>query len=1241
MGLIAQSLGGGSLFGGPPRKPPEDEDKGNLLTNLLGDVWDITKGIGQLGGSVVTDLYRGGAEAVTGGRYTGGENRPQGQFNLDDILINLTGFDPGDPERSAETESVVISDLKQRYGPLLRGDFAEFGRQAHEHPGFLALDLLGVGSLAGKGAQAVGKASLAGRAARGSSQAATLLDLAQQAGRRTAPSILRRGLDEFAEGGEVLSPIEDIARRLLPQSEPTFVPGEGGATAVEQVIPSANPVARAMGLPFRRAMTEPLEGLEARVGRLEAMKEAGETLSFADDAWLRTVGQEVRSARAAGVERAFKPLVTERKLRNAVTRLVGSHQSEWLARREEDLQAIREITRPVVESGEDAKASGFAQNLHVPDEAFAVPTVTGGGGVRLGTATRTADPVTAYEALATAEEGTMAARVREAARPTYEALQAADDPVVADLTRRRLDSLMEPLRLEERVRGGEAVSTLERWKEDMRLLNAERWENPMIESGIRTPAQIFERSYLALRHRTGAKFDRKAGEFVGGADVVGLDDAMARAGVSAPIYFPHIDARRLSMTDWLMSRGRVGARKATADPHLKRNTAELLDKDVYVKDPVEAYSRRAARAIRAEETAKFVENVAAKFGRRVGPDDQLAPGEVVWAPDGLLRFFRSQVSLEDEIADLMQAGLSQEDALAGALRNVVYDNLEEIRGDLMFADVGMGMSLREASRDIAQATGYSPRAVASTVKKVPKAFIREEARKLGRAVPQKVVRESVGVTRKGLELYAVPKVVGDQIQAFTKWRLGRNVRLFWDGPTNVWRSMVLLGSPRWIVNNFLGNSVFLKLEGGRFRGVVAQLDKEYRAVMKTVTGIEQVPGGLYGQGSQYVEKLGSAAQTKVGQLATAAKGTRAYRAVEKVGDASRRLNALAEDAFRREAYLTALEKQQVRSGIQRAGRMFWSSKRRLQDIAERGASPQMVKEALEEANRFFGDYRNLGPIERGVIRRFAIPFWGFYKHVLKLAVSLPVEAPGRTELLAALTNVTEEMNADLGPIPEWLQGALPLGPGDEPGEERFLGTRGANPFDLVAEAARDPFRTLFRSAHPALKMGYEQATGRSALTGKQFTDPEVVKPFGSEQQFRPVRDESGNVVGMEPVSKVTPSLMEHLLQQVPQYQAVKEAVGGGAISSTASLLDVLRDRGVITDPETGEPMFPEDALSQLGELFGYNETEYDLDRFQERLSEDEERALMEYLRRSGLLPPDQAAAAQDGSIAARLSAPLF
>jgi hypothetical protein len=769
----------------------------------------------------------------------------------------------------------------------------------------------------------------------------------------------------------------------------------------------------------------------------------------------------------------------------------------------------------------------------------------------------------------------LSARMAHAGHPSYEVLRDLEKQVLElrsagedipldlqrqfDLTETYVRRFQEPVlrEMEEQLRR-RPMSTLDRTMEDMRLIVQERLTNPMIERGLLTPAEAMERAYLPLRVADGASYDYKAGGFVGGRDVLELDQLLDAQGISAPIYFPHVDVRKVNFSDFIsLSKQRIGARRMTRLQYAERNTGYLLEKGLYNKSPLEAYSRRAAQAVRFEETYRFVNDIAGRFGRRISSVDDINPAtEMVFAPDGLLRFFRQQMHVRDAAADVIAAARSEDEHLAAALRSVLEPVQDEI-GDV-------------------------------------------------------VTRQGVGVTKRGIELYAIPKAVAERLEAHVRPLLGptieRNLRLFWDTPTNAWRGFVLAGSPRWLVNNTLGNVVFAKMQGARLRDVIAQLDKRYLAKMREIPGITGVEGGMFGQSSMYLAKRGSANLTKTGQLLEAGAELGAVRKVKAVGERVRQINGVIEDAFRRASYLRGVERAQLRSSLRSAGGHFESGMKRLETIAKRGFDDNTARQGLDEVNYFFNDYSAATPFGRQIIRRFVAPFWSFYRHVAKLAVTWPVDYPLRAEVLKGLTLVTNDMVEEYGPLPPWLEGALPLGPGMD-GAVQFLSTRGANPFNTLFQA---PLSLL----HPLWKMTYEQSTGRSSFTGRPFTSPDVITPFGSDQQFQIIRDDLGRPIDAVPIERVTPSLAEQLLQNFPQYELAKDIAAGGAAYSTADLLDILAGEGVIRD-EFGNPLFPTSAAQKAAAFAGAPVFETDLAEYQAQLEEERQQAIATALSRMG------------------------
>ncbi len=774
----------------------------------------------------------------------------------------------------------------------------------------------------------------------------------------------------------------------------------------------------------------------------------------------------------------------------------------------------------------------------------------------------------------------LSAQVSQVMHPIYEewrslegrlsAMRSAGEDVPehllreAELTEAYLRTGFEPVltEMEEHLLGRE-VPTLTRVKEDMRLWVQENLVNPMIAKGMLSPAGAMERAYLPLRIQSGARYDYRAGGFSGGTDTLELHRMFDEAGHSAPVYFPHLDVRHMNFKDFLtLSKSTIGARRAAEPRYARRSTGYLFEKGLYERDAAKAYSQRAAQAVRFEETYRLVDEVARRFGRPVSSLDEISPAtERVYAPEGLVRFFRMQMHFSDEVADLTARLASDDEALAQAFKAVMEPVQDEI----------------------------------------------------GR----EVARSGVGVTTKGLELYALPKAVAERLEAHVRPLLGpgteRNIRLFFDTPTNVWRGLVLAGSPRWVVNNLFGNVVFAKMQGARLRDVIAQLDRSWRSKLDEVPGVTEATGGFFAAGTQYLPKRGTANLTRTGQFYEALAATRPVSRAKRIAATMRHVNGAIEDAFRKASYLKGLERRQIEAGVRTTGRSFASSQARLERIAagipDGPAGERMIRQALDEVDHFLNDYVTQSPFGRKVIRRFLVPFWSFYRHVAKLAVTWPLEYPGRAIVLTQMVDLANEMTAEYGEVPSWLEGALPVGTNPD-GSVRFLTSRGANPFSALLQT---PLSLL----HPAWKLVYERSTGRSAFTGREFSDPDVVTPFGSDQRFQILRDPAGVPIGAEPIDRVAPGILEHLLQQVPQYELAKDVIAGGATYGTAGLEDVLSGSGVIRDPMTGEPLYPSSRVQELAAFGGIPTLDYDLAGYQQQLAEDQIAALREALRRSG------------------------
>jgi hypothetical protein len=152
---------------------------------------------------------------------------------------------------------------------------------------------------------------------------------------------------------------------------------------------------------------------------------------------------------------------------------------------------------------------------------------------------------------------------------------------------------------------------------------------------------------------------------------------------------------------------------------------------------------------------------------------------------------------------------------------------------------------------------------------------------------------------------------------------------------------------------------------------------------------------------------------------------------------------------------------------------------------------------------------------------------------------------------------------------------------------------------------------------PLIKIPLEHFTGRNLFTGQPFSDKNTITPFGTEQQFKIIRDKNGMPIGTEPVNRVTPSLWEHMLSQIPQYELFKDTIAGGKTFDTSGIVDAFTGKGLIKDAETGEAKYPLGTVQAVAKFAGFSQMPFDYSSYQTWLGEQQQAALTEALNREG------------------------
>lgn len=458
--------------------------------------------------------------------------------------------------------------------------------------------------------------------------------------------------------------------------------------------------------------------------------------------------------------------------------------------------------------------------------------------------------------------------------------------------------------------------------------------------------------------------------------------------------------------------------------------------------------------------------------------------------------------------------------------------------------------------------------------------------------------------------YQIPKSLADEIIGSARPMVSSNtnLKLFFDTPTNLWRTAVLNFSGRWHVNNFLGNT-FLNTVAGvlnpldymragqllsyrlahRFPKAIGAprakilkligmtddafdkaraLDKIMPPELKlgTFSSAENVPTRLLGtSGNNYERMLASIKESKFAYNFT------------KAANASADLNSLV-DRFFRDAQFFKFARGQIRREskgiINKVAKSFYASYDEMYKFID-NPNGVNLSSYVDEVNKWLPNFSLLlNRTERNVVRKI-IPFYSWYKHMFSVALMVPLNHPKRTALIANFGKIGRDLQEDdfreMGLDPKdikiaakWLEGTIPVS--KEGTKLRVLSTRAANPFSTVLE-----IENLGSSLHPAVKLAIERMTGVSLFTGRPLPKEVVIGPEGI------------------PEEKLAQSLPSQALSNIPQAELFRRLIN--------------------PDVETmdGEVIFRRNRVMELFKHLGININEQDVEMLKERAKAKEGR----------------------------------
>ncbi len=377
------------------------------------------------------------------------------------------------------------------------------------------------------------------------------------------------------------------------------------------------------------------------------------------------------------------------------------------------------------------------------------------------------------------------------------------------------------------------------------------------------------------------------------------------------------------------------------------------------------------------------------------------------------------------------------------------------------------------------------------------------------------------------EVWALPTHVAKHIDRAAKLTFGKTFNFYYDTAMNMWKASVLSLSPRWVVNNTLGNISYMAIHApGAIRYFIEQMMPSRRAYARSILG-EEFSGqierdfihGALGDPSERLRIRGEDANVQwTSRLAdwgeTPGKLQKGSSMVRTFSRGMRKVNAWIEDAARRGV---AVDRLRIMGNLG----AWKSSMSVLENAAYKGISPEAYPSIIKEVNKTLGDYLVMSPVEAQIIRRYVAPFYAFYRHTAKFIARMPFEHPLKAKILMQIDELDKQMN----PMPDYMRGAAEIFPG------QFLDFGRANPMNAVTQGY------LPSISHPLLSLAVQRLTGTNPF-GQPWTPPPgtLVETFGGEK-YAILRGPNGEYLGVKALGDQAwePPLWQSVMSMVPQF----------------------------------------------------------------------------------------------------------
>ncbi len=599
---------------------------------------------------------------------------------------------------------------------------------------------------------------------------------------------------------------------------------------------------------------------------------------------------------------------------------------------------------------------------------------------------------------------------------------------------------------------------------------------------------------LPVNTYASIKYNKPITDLTDAEKLDGLKDIKKMPDEQKPFYIPMMYDDKLHASDFFAS----STKKYKPNELKQRKVGMGLEENrtggKRVYDPVELANRLDAHRIKLVNTEKLINEIVDNFAKPLNlKKDKVLDGYVPFNPDNFLKFYRGAIDLNET-----------------TLRKI-----EELGN--------IDTALKEA--------------------------IQQSIAKL----PDDVV-EYLGVTKNN-NIYQIPKEVADTLMS-GKSKKG-SFEAMYDMMTAGFKRKVLGLSPKWFVNNRIGNGIMAGLKGILPQDYIKALNKDIdKYIPKEILGnslyeaektiIGRTGGGDKGTfgnvarflGGEFLDtsELKGMSKTKV-QLANtlALPG----KAINKITDAMFAFNQKFENLERKAVYLKNVDKLGKKI-IKTTGQNITKQEELLKYVADK---PELLEQAIKSVDDTLGDYINMTPMERRAIRKI-VPFYSWYRTITRYTLSLAETNPIRADLVNKLMQISAE---DKEYLPEYQRGSIDTGyNSDITGKPLILNYERSIPFSTFADTADNPAGVL----NPIITRPLEASQGQKFFMDMPFTSPnyENVFPYGYASLSA---SSPGEFTNQLPLAERLASIpISYLRNSIPGFDFV-ERVGVGGLRNLA------------------------------------------------------------------------------------------